>query len=109
MNNESKIDLAEIEKLKTEIKLRYAMAVRDGDELTRGSWGYEEGQVYSHNEAKQIAEALEVLPKLFQVLQILDESISYMKNEESSELVISKPEIEIIKQALSLFKDNQND
>lgn len=74
------IDLREINGIVADIMLDYYDAVMDNEDLTAKSWGYETGQIFSHEKAKKIADALEQLPKLVEALRGMVVSFSADEN-----------------------------
>lgn len=64
-----KIDLQEINGIIADIMFDYDEAVIDNEDLSAKSWGCENGQLFSHEKAKKIADALGQLHKLMVALQ----------------------------------------
>ncbi len=94
-----KIDLEAIKPLIDEIRQRHEDAKQDGDEMNVGSFGYEYGQVYSHNNLIKIADALEQLPKLVEVLQETDKAFKVLEGLYG----LKSPVSTLVKQALEPF------
>ncbi len=92
-----KIDLAEIKKQAKHIRRYFEQEMGVQDPELRYPYKL------SLPACKQVATALEALPKLVNVLGTLQDAIDYMELERSQSLVIGEPEKEIIKQALTLF------
>ncbi len=70
-----KIDLAEIEKIQLEFSRDVVAYQNSGDDMDGVSWVMQEGVLISANTAKQIASALEALPKLVEALRVTQQKM----------------------------------